>query len=95
IAHMDHTHPFASGGHTTLTNGSGLCARCNYTKEYNGWNHTAGTGTSTGSRSHAGSGDLGRPPAESRSSDRIITTPTGHHYHSTAPPITPNLNRRN
>ncbi|MGO1943677.1 MAG: DUF222 domain-containing protein [Ancrocorticia sp.] len=94
IAHMDHTHPFASGGHTTLANGSGLCARCNYTKEYPGWNHQPGTGPSASNGSPAGSGNRGRPPAESRSSDRIITTPTGHHYHSTAPPITPNLNRR-
>ncbi|MGO1592147.1 DUF222 domain-containing protein, partial [Ancrocorticia sp.] len=84
IAHMDHTHPFAKGGHTTMANGTGLCARCNYTKEYDGWNHQPGTGpsTSTASGSRAGSGDRGRSPAGSRSSDRIITTPTGHHYHS-------------
>ncbi|PWF26432.1 HNH endonuclease [Ancrocorticia populi] len=71
IAHLDHAHPYAKGGHTSAGNGTGLCARCNYTKENPGWHHTP-TNTST----------------------RNITTPTGHTYNSTPPPITPNLNRR-
>ena len=40
IAHLDHAHPFAKGGHTSAGNGTGLCARCNYTKENPGWHHT-------------------------------------------------------
>lgn len=41
IVHLDHLHPYALGGETNATNGTGLCARCNYTKEYTGWEHTA------------------------------------------------------
>lgn len=39
IVHLDHTHPFARGGTTRVTNGTGLCARCNYVKENHGWKH--------------------------------------------------------
>ena len=39
IVHLDHTHPFAGGGRTNAANGTGLCARCNYTKELPGWKH--------------------------------------------------------
>ena len=46
IAHLDHAHPFARNGRTNASNGTGLCARCNYTKENPGWHHTP-TGPST------------------------------------------------
>ena len=46
IAHLDHAHPYAKGGRTSAGNGTGLCARCNYTKENPGWHHTP-TNTST------------------------------------------------
>lgn len=39
IIHLDHTHPYAHGGATNASNGTGLCARCNYTKENAGWRH--------------------------------------------------------
>lgn len=39
IIHLDHTHPYAHGGATNASNGTGLCARCNYTKENVGWRH--------------------------------------------------------
>ena len=39
IAHLDHTHPYALGGRTNAANATGLCARCNYTKELPGWTH--------------------------------------------------------
>ena len=40
IAHLDHTHPYALGGRTNAANATGLCARCNYTKELPGWSHS-------------------------------------------------------
>lgn len=39
IVHLDHTHPYAASGRTSAANGTGLCARCNYTKELAGWKH--------------------------------------------------------
>ncbi len=40
IRHLDHITPHTKGGPTTLTNGQGLCAACNLTKEAPGWHHT-------------------------------------------------------
>jgi hypothetical protein len=37
IRHADHVLPVAEGGETSLANGQGLCARCNYAKEAAGW----------------------------------------------------------
>ena len=41
IKHLDHAVSVQSGGETSWANGSGLCARCNYTKENPGWSHQA------------------------------------------------------
>ncbi len=41
IRHTDHATPHARGGPTTWTNSSGLCERCNHTKENPGWRHRA------------------------------------------------------
>lgn len=40
IVHGDHTRHHVTGGATSYTNGAGLCARCNHTKEALGWKHT-------------------------------------------------------
>ncbi|ADG77031.1 HNH endonuclease OS=Tsukamurella paurometabola (strain ATCC 8368 / DSM / CCUG 35730 / CIP 100753/ JCM 10117 / KCTC 9821 / NBRC 16120 / NCIMB 702349 / NCTC 13040) OX=521096 GN=Tpau_0390 PE=3 SV=1 [Tsukamurella paurometabola] len=58
IAHTDHIAPHAHGGPTSLANGQGLCAACNYAKEAAGWSsrtvddetgrHTVETHTPTG-----------------------------------------------
>ncbi len=37
IRHLDHLHDHARGGRTSLTNGQGLCERCNYLKQTPGW----------------------------------------------------------
>ena len=37
IRHIDHITPAARGGPTTIGNGQGLCANCNYTKESPDW----------------------------------------------------------
>ncbi|MGM7668664.1 DUF222 domain-containing protein [Microbacterium sp. A93] len=41
IRHLDHATPFREGGATSYQNGSGLCVRCNLTKEHPGWSHDA------------------------------------------------------
>ncbi len=37
VVHADHTVPVRDGAPTSLGNGSGRCARCNFTKEHPGW----------------------------------------------------------
>lgn len=39
VRHIDHPTPVSAGGITSLTNGQGLCAACNYAKEQPGWSH--------------------------------------------------------
>ena len=64
IRHRDHAQPWAQGGPTTAINGLGLCERCNYAKEADGWQvstsmdenhtHTAEFTTPTGRRYQSG-----------------------------------------
>jgi hypothetical protein len=68
VRHLDHVIAHADGGPTTATNGQGLCAACNHTKQAPGW------------RSHPRPNPTGRHTV-------TTTTPTGHIYHSTAPPL--------
>lgn len=42
IQDIDHMHPVKNGGATSYQNASGLCARCNQTKENNLWHHSGG-----------------------------------------------------
>ncbi|MBM9469165.1 HNH endonuclease [Nakamurella leprariae] len=46
IRHADHIQPHATDGPTVLDNGQGLCARCNLTKDEDGW-HTTGSAAAT------------------------------------------------
>lgn len=39
IQHIDHATDHSTGGATSWPNASGLCARCNYTKQGPGWMH--------------------------------------------------------
>ncbi|MEO7447419.1 MAG: DUF222 domain-containing protein [Humibacillus sp.] len=80
IAHADHVVPHASGGPTTAANGQGLCVRCNLVKEDPGWSSTVLAPGPVAGRDHAASG---RPHTVR------VTTPTGHTYDSTAPPVLP------
>ena len=60
IRHRDHAKPHRKGGTTSAVNGLGLCERCNYVKESDGWivtstttengTHTAEFTTPTGAR---------------------------------------------
>ncbi|SDK91688.1 HNH endonuclease [Arthrobacter sp. ov407] len=82
IRHLDHIIPWHHGGETIQANGAGLCEACNHTKETPGW-----------SARPAPAEQSGLAPATdpaSGSGDRhtiALTTPTGHTYHSTAPPL--------
>jgi hypothetical protein len=75
IAHADHVEPHADGGPTSAANGQGLCVRCNLVKEEPGWLSEV---------LHDGL-DL----TDARPHTVRTTTPTGHRYGSTAPPLLP------
>ncbi|WP_347352821.1 DUF222 domain-containing protein, partial [Intrasporangium sp.] len=75
IRHADHIHPHTDGGPTSQLNGQGLCIRCNLTKDLPGW-HTQVT-------------DPGPAAGSDQPHTTRITTPTGHSYTSTAPPLLP------
>jgi Domain of unknown function (DUF222)/HNH endonuclease len=70
IRHLDHIVPWHHGGTTSSSNGAGLCEACNHTKEAPGWSAQPAFQPAPGSRRHT----------------LQLTTPTGHTYHSTAPP---------
>lgn len=81
IRHLDHIHDYAAGGPTTATNGQGLCARCNHTKNHPDWH----TRTLT---EHRDQSPIGYPHTTE------TTTPTGHTYRSSAPPLIPGVTPR-
>ncbi|MET4588404.1 HNH endonuclease [Arthrobacter sp. PvP023] len=72
VRHLDHIVRWHGGGATTLDNGAGLCEACNHTKEAPGWTAHPLTGPHV--------------PGGTRHAIRL-TTPTGHSYQSTAPPL--------
>jgi hypothetical protein len=81
VRHTDHVTPDRAGGATSSANGQGLCEACNQAKESPGWT----------SRTMAG-GPLTRAPGAPPHRVRV-TTPTGHAYDSTAPPLLPTRRR--
>ena len=74
IRHMDHIRPHKDGGETKAGNVQGLCEACNHAKEAPGW-----------SAEPVAAG----PPGESGHMRHTVetTSPTGHRYRSTAPPL--------
>ena len=82
--HVDHIRDHADGGPTSADNGQGLCEQCNHTKQLPGW--TARTIAPPG---RTGLPDGHRPPGWRHTVE--ITTPTGHRYTSTSPPLLPGL----
>nr|WP_246296071.1 HNH endonuclease signature motif containing protein [Arthrobacter wenxiniae] len=89
IRDYDHIKSWAAGGETSVANGQGLCRACNQAKEAPGWTVTTGPGTppprtippgAAGSEGTAGPNGAAEPQT-------IVTTPTGHSYVSTAPPL--------
>ncbi|WP_354178521.1 DUF222 domain-containing protein [Arthrobacter sp. UYP6] len=95
IRHYDHIKPFREGGPTSAENIQGLCVACNQAKEAPGWTaRSEGAPASFAVQGpavqgpavpdHAVRDRAGHPP------DRhsvVTTTPTGHMYRSTAPPL--------
>lgn len=81
IRHGDHVTPHRAAGSTCAANGQGLCEACNHAKEAPGW--------------HARTTAPGPSPAEPNAPPHTVrtTTPTGHTYDSTAPPILPTRTR--
>ena len=101
ITAADHTHPAHHGGTTTAANGTGLCQRCNNTKETPGW-HTDVISTGLPRNDLHDTMDTGDVPVQTQNDHKStatlaqtdhqphttrITTPTGKTYHSIAPPI--------
>jgi len=82
IRHLDHILPWYRGGETTATNGAGLCEACNHTKETPGWTSRPAI---TLVRLNKGRPDDCSPSATRHTLE--LTTPTGHTYTSTAPPL--------
>ncbi|WP_434993791.1 HNH endonuclease [Arthrobacter sp. Ld5] len=74
IRHYDHIIAWHTNGPTSLANGAGLCEACNHTKELPGWKATAPPSPCPG-------------PGFSARHTLTISTPTGHTYSSTAPPL--------
>jgi hypothetical protein len=92
IRHIDHVTQSRNGGNTTVGNGRGTCAACNYAREAPGWSAEV---LHDGPQ-WSGAGAAGRePPHHEQSASHgpphtvRLTTPTGHAYDSTAPPILP------
>ena len=62
IRHTDHVISVRAGGTTSLTNGQGLCERCNYLKEEPGWQTTPMPNGSIVTRTPTGHEYASRPP---------------------------------
>lgn len=62
IRHIDHVVPAGAGGTTTITNGQGLCERCNYLKEQPGWRVTTEPDGTITIQTPTGHRYISRPP---------------------------------
>jgi hypothetical protein len=71
IRHVDHVVPHAAGGRTSAEALQGLCEACNHIKQSLGWRARTGPA----------------PPGHDGLHTVLTTTPTGHTYCSTAPPL--------
>ncbi|HEX5429144.1 MAG TPA: HNH endonuclease, partial [Pedococcus sp.] len=92
IRHIDHVIQSRNGGDTTVGNGRGTCAACNYAREAPGWSAEV---LHEGPQ-WSGARAAGKEPAAFEQPAGLgpphtvrLTTPTGHAYDSTAPPILP------
>ena len=93
IRHIDHIQQHRAGGSTEAGNLQGLCEACNQAKEAPGWTSVVvlpevGAGRlpqKVGDRERQKS--RGGPAGGSMRHTVEISTPTGHRYRSTAPPL--------
>jgi hypothetical protein len=75
IRHLDHVVDHARGGPTSIDNGQGTCVRDNLVKQTPGFT------------CRVVDHPPGDRPGRSRGHTVEVTTPTGHRYYSTAPPL--------
>ncbi|MDK1327669.1 HNH endonuclease signature motif containing protein [Arthrobacter sp. zg-Y1143] len=95
IRHQDHIRPHRDDGPTEAANIQGLCEACNQAKEAPGWRATVIGASGPGKPRIPGPGQssTARKAAAARNAATVrrhtveITTPTGHRYRSTAPPL--------
>ncbi|MCC3277091.1 HNH endonuclease [Arthrobacter sp. zg-Y20] len=92
IRHQDHIRPHRDDGPTEAANIQGLCEACNQAKEAPGWKATVigAPGTTdqpTPRVRKATAAPTARKATCARWHTVEISTPTGHRYRSTAPPL--------
>ncbi|WP_380166069.1 DUF222 domain-containing protein [Jannaschia sp. R86511] len=90
VRHVDHVVPHAAGGPTSSRNSQGLCERCNYVRQALGWHATAhDPPVSDAAPLHPpATSPPGEAPGDPPMRHTVFTTtPTGHTYVSTAPPL--------
>ncbi|MDK1328883.1 HNH endonuclease signature motif containing protein [Arthrobacter sp. zg-Y1143] len=92
IRHEDHIRPHRDDGSTEAANIQGLCEACNQTKEALGWKATVigapGTTYQLSPQVRNATAAPTSPKAPTTRRHTVeITTPTGHRYRSTAPPL--------
>ncbi|MCQ1953284.1 HNH endonuclease signature motif containing protein [Arthrobacter sp. zg-Y238] len=89
IRHLDHIRPHNRGGPTSASNGQGLCEACNHAKEAPGWRAEPVRRSRPEAEADTGiNAGPGRPVNTATEGHTVdTTTPTGHTYRSTAPPL--------
>ncbi|MCC3280583.1 HNH endonuclease [Arthrobacter sp. zg-Y40] len=92
IRHQDHIRPHRDDGPTQAANIQGLCEACNQAKEAPGWKATVigapGTTYQLSPRVRKATAAPTSPKAPTTRRHTVeISTPTGHRYRSTAPPL--------
>ncbi|MCC3301578.1 HNH endonuclease [Arthrobacter sp. zg-Y895] len=86
IREFDHVRRHSDRGPTSVGNGQGLCEACNHAKEAPGWSaKVIKPPGSAAARGAAGGGMEGSPAILGHTVE--TSTPTGHTYRSTAPPL--------
>ncbi|MCA0292625.1 MAG: HNH endonuclease [Actinobacteria bacterium] len=87
IRHADHVSPFARSRTTSLANGQGLCARCNYTKDLPGFSTRVLTPQKVTEYAHGHPDDPNTGIAQRAGLNTHVTeirTPSAHRYLSCA-----------
>ncbi|MCC3276735.1 HNH endonuclease, partial [Arthrobacter sp. zg-Y20] len=87
IRHQDHIRPRRDDGPTEVANIQGLCEACNHAKEAPGWKATVVHPDRRRGHRKDPPPSPSSTPVASASHTVDTTTPTGHRYRSTAPPL--------
>ncbi|MCC3291286.1 DUF222 domain-containing protein [Arthrobacter sp. zg-Y1110] len=89
IRHLDHIRPHNRGGPTSASNGQALCEACNHAKEAPGWSAEPVRRSSPEPEADVGINEGLEKPVNAATAGHTVdtTTPTGHTYRSTAPPL--------